>query len=430
MQKRMFVLLLFMNLLSLCLPVASNGAASQEAAKMHSLAISPSLCLGGKHYPQIADEIEEVLKFDLNLSGFVKVLNNPIKETARGIRPGEFDFAPWRTSGASLLLKTGHVLEGDKLLTEFRLYDVQTEKQLWSEVFTGKSRFIRKMVHAFVDETLRIITGSEGDFAGKILFVSTRSGNKEVYEMDYDGYNVKQITRNGSLNLNPAYSPDGKEIIFTSYQNGKPDLYLKKLHTGKELQISARNGLNITGAWSPRGNKIALSLSKDGPTQIYLINERGKELARLTHDDAINISPSWSPDGRHMAFVSDRDGSPQIYVMNANGAEVRRVTKSGDYNVEPSWSPKGDRILYCRREGNGPGFQIYAINPDGSGDTRLTGEGRNEYPHWSPDGRFITFTSNRDGSDSIYVMRADGTSQVRVSKGRGGDSQPAWSPRP
>jgi TolB protein len=430
MKQRRYLFLFWLIAQILLSPWGAFSAEPLPAGKLHTLVIAHPVNLGGKQYPHIAAELEEVLKFDLNLSDCVKIVNGPVKDNGRGIRPGDFDYAPWRMSGASLLLKSGYVVEGDRLMAEFRLYDLQTEKQLWSEVFTGKSRFLRKMGHAFVDETLRIITGTEGNFAGKILFVSSRSGNKEVYFMDYDGYNVRQVTRNGSINLNPAYSPDGKEIIFTSYQNGQPNLYLKNLHTGKELMISSRAGLNITGDWSLHGKKIALAMSKDGPTQLYLINERGKELAKLTNDDAINISPSWSPDGRHIAFVSDRDGSPQIYVMNADGGEVRRVTRDGGYNVEPSWSPKGDRILYCRREESGPLFQIYSINSDGSGDTRLTWEGRNEYPRWSPDGRFITFASNRDGQQSIYVMRADGTAQTKVSRGKGDDSQPVWSPRP
>ena len=78
-------------------------------------------------------------------------------------------------------------------------------------------------------------------------------------------------------------------------------------------------------------------------------------------------------------------------------------------------------------EGNG--FHIYAINPDGSGDTRLTSEGSNEHPRWSPDGRFITFSSKRGGKEAIYLMRADGSGQTKVSRGNAGDSHPTWSTR-
>lgn len=392
------------------------------------LAITQAKCLGMGQDTHVAREIDEVLKSDLSLAGSVRVMSGLPKEHARGIRPGEFNFAPWRAIGANFLLKTGYVVEGEKVMLEFRLYDVPGERPVRGIVYTGKRKFLRKMAHAFADETMQAVTGEKGPFTGKIVFVSARTGNKEVYIMDYDGWNERRLTRNGSINLNPAFSPDGREIIYTSYRKGNPDMYRREILTGAETRISSRTGLNVTGAWTPHGGRIALAMSKDGNSEIYLINRYGKELARLTNDDAIDISPSWSPDGSQIAFVSDREGSPQIFVMSADGSNVHRLTKSGSYNVGPSWSPKGDRILYCRRESDN--FQIYAVNPDGTGDTRLTAEGRNEYPHWSPDGRFVTFTSNRDGKESIYIMRADGTSQIKVSRGKGGDSQPVWSPSP
>jgi TolB protein len=426
--KKSVVFLVFMLLApSLSFARQKYPEVAARGLKPPPMAITQAKCLGGEQDAHMAREIDEVLKFDLNLAGSIRIMAVSPKENAGGIRPGEFDFTPWRTIGAALLLKTGYVIDGEKVMLEFRLYDVQGEKPVLATVYTGKRKFLRKMVHAFADEIMQAVTGEKGPFTGKIVFVSTRTGNKEVYIMDYDGYNERRLTRNGSINLNPSFSPDGHEIIYTSYKKGNPDLYRKEIFTGAETRISSRPGLNVTGAWSPRGYKIALTMSKDGNSQIYLINRNGKELARLTNDDAIDISPSWSPDGSQIAFVSDRDGSPQIYIMNADGSKVRRLTTSGSYNVGPSWSPDGHRILYCRRQSNG--FQIYAIDTDGTDDTQLTTEGRNEYPHWSPDGRFVTFTSNRDGKESIYIMRADGRSQIKVSRNKGGDSQPVWSPR-
>lgn len=402
------------------------GQKNAYGARQPSLSITRPMKLGGAPNPRIAREIEEVLKSDLNLSGEVKLMSALPKDITGGIRPGEFDFTPWRTMGAALLLKTGYVVAGKTMMLECRLYDVQGGKSLLGTVYTGKLRFVREMAHAFADQIMQELTGEKGPFTGKIVFVSGRTGNKEVYIMDYDGYNERRLTRNGSINLNPSFSPSGHEIIYTSYKKGNPDLYRKDVFTGVETRISSRTGLNVTAAWAPRGGKIALTMSKDGPCQIYLIDRNGKQLARLTNDDAIDISPSWSPNGSQIAFVSDRDGSPQIFIMNADGSHVRRLTTGGSYNVGPSWSPRGDRIAYCRRQGDG--FQIHVMDTDGKDDVQLTNEGRNEYPHWSPDGRFITFMSNRGGKESIYIMRADGQSQIRVSGDRAGDSQPVWSP--
>ena len=112
--------------------------------------------------------------------------------------------------------------------------------------------------------------------------------------------------------------------------------------------------------------------------------------------------------------------------MNSDGTNVKRLTGNGAYNVNPRWSPEGDKIAYVRMEGGT--FNIYTINTDGSNDTQLTREGSNENPSWSPDGRFIAFSSKRNGQ-AVYVMRADGSGQTKVSRSTGSASQPAWSPR-
>lgn len=390
-----------------------------------NLAIAPPVAMSGAQNPEIANVLVDVFRFDMTLAGPFNVQAPQSASTNEGITPGTFDFAPWKAAGEDLLLKIGYSVNGNTMIVECRLYDLARESELTAKRFDGDKKELRRMAHIFSDEIMRAITGEKGPFNSKIVFVSVATGNKEIYLMDYDGVNVQRLTRNGSINLNPVFSPLGKEIIFTSYQAGNPDLYRKELYTGAEASISARRGLNIGGAWSPDGNRIALAMSKDGTAQIYLVDKDGRLLKRLTRNDAIDISPSWSPDGSHIAFVSDREGGPQIFIMDADGKNVHRLTYSGNYNVSPCWSPKGDRIAYSRREKGD--FQIYAINPDGSNDTILTNEGRNEHPRWSPDGRFITFSSIRTGNEGIFVMRADGTGQTRVSRWKSADSQPDWT---
>jgi TolB protein len=390
------------------------------------LAIPMTKSLDGIQHPDIAKEVNDVLRFDLALAGPFSVMEGIGNPDGSGIRQGEFSFAPWKAVGADLLVMSGCKVSGNSVTLEFRLYDVLRGKELLAKRYSGTLRDVRKISHIFDDQLMLTVTGEMGPFSGKIAFVSKRTGNKEIYLMDYDGHNVQSLTRNGSININPDFSPNGREIIFTSYKRSNPDLYRRELFTGVEASISRRRGINITGAFSPDGRKIALAMSKDGNSEIYLTDTSGRELARLTDNQAIDVSPSWSPDGSRIAFTSDRLGKPQVFVMNADGSNVRRITTSGSYNDRPRWSPKGDLIAYCRLEGNG--FQIYSINPDGSGDTRLTSEGSNEHPRWSPDGRFITFSSKRGGNESIFVMRADGTGQTMVSRSHYSDSHPTWSP--
>ena len=178
-----------------------------------------------------------------------------VTEGKSGITPGSFDFAPWRSTGADLLLKTGYSISGTTLVIECRLYDLAREAELTAKRYTADLKDLRRMAHHFSDEIMRAVTGEKGPFSGKIVFVSTVTGNKEIYLMDYDGFNVQRLTGNRSINLNPDFSPSGKEIIYTSYKGGNPDLYRRELFTGTEARISSSRGLNIGGAWSPDGNE-------------------------------------------------------------------------------------------------------------------------------------------------------------------------------
>jgi len=427
MSVRISALLL---MLLLALPVvlsAQSGYIEVTAPGNHQLklAVDAPRSLDAAPITDAAREMTEVIAFDMNMSGNVAAESRGQAVVPGVLSFGETDFSTWQNSGYDLLVRSEFTIKGDNLTVEFRLFDVITRKLLTSKRYLGKVKDLRRFAHSFSDEILLALTGERGCFTTHIGFVSNQSGNKEIYYMDWDGHNLLQLTRNGSINLNPDFSPDGREIIFTSYKHGNPDLYKRALSHSVEVSISHRKGLNITGVWSPDGSKIALALSKDGDAEIYTISRTGDNPQRLTVYPSIEVSPTWSPDGSQIAFVSDRFGKPQIFVMAANGYNVRRLTTAGNYNGNPRWSPKGDRIAYARMQ-NG-GFQIYTINVDGSGDTQLTSDGSSENPAWSPDGRFIAFSSKRGGVESIYVMRADGSGQTRVSQSKGNATQPAWS---
>lgn len=392
--------------------------------RMLKLAVDAPRPLDTPPSVQSAKELSDVLLFDMNMSGITSAESADLLVASGGITLADNDFLPWVTGGYDLLIRTAYSIKGEELTVEFRLFDVINRKSITAKRYLGLTNDLRRFSHLFADEVLLAITGEKGCFTSRIVYVSGKTGNKEISIMDWDGHNPLPLTRNGSINLNPDFAPNGREIIFTSYKRGNPDLYRRALSNIAEIPVSNRKGLNITGTWSPDGSRIALALSKDGDAEIYTIAKDGSNPVRMTVSGSLEVYPAWSPDGKQIAFVSDRLGKPQIFIMDASGGNVRRLTTAGGYNVNPRWSPKGDSIAYTRSQG---GFQIYTVRPDGSGDTQLTSEGSNENPSWSPDGRFITFSSKRDGGQWIYVMRADGTGQIRVSREKGSYSQPAWS---
>lgn len=389
------------------------------------LAVEPLRSLDVPANPESAKLTSDVIAYDMNMSGIVMAESRSQLPVAGNLSLVDVNYVPWLSAGFDLLVSGECTLKDERLTVEFRLYDVINRKLITAKRYLGRAMDLRRFSHLFADEILRSITGEAGAFTTKIAYVSTQTGNKEIYIMDWDGHNPLPLTKNGSINLNPDFSPDGREIIFTSYKRGNPDLYRRSLSNTTEVPLSNRKGLNITGSWSPDGSKIALALSKDGDAEIYTLNKDGSHPARLTVSPALDLYPSWSPDGKQIAFVSDRLGKPQIFVMNANGSDVRRLTTAGSYNVNPRWSPKGNKIAYSRMTSGS--FNIFTIAPDGSSDTQLTTGGNNENPSWSADGRFICFSSTRSSGDGVYVMRADGDGQRKVSQVKGAYFQPVWS---
>jgi len=376
--------------------------------------------------------LRDVIMHDLEFSGLFNIIDKKAYIEDKNKRSDDINFKDWRVIGAEALIKGTFTAKEDNLIVELKLYDTFQAKMLVGRRYIGKKGNLRLIAHKFANEAMEAMTGEKGIFNTKLLFVSNMSGNKEIYLIDYDGYNLRQITRNHSINLSPRWSPDGKKILYTSYKEDQPYVYLLEIATGKEIRLSDQPGINIGASWSPSGKEVALTLSRDGNPELYILELDGMKLRRLTNNWAIDVSPSWSPDGKRIVFVSDTGGNPHIYMIHSDGTGLTRLTYEGKYNASPSVSPTGDKIVFTRTGGGH--FDIWVMNIDGTGQTQLTaGSGNNEDPSWSPDGRFITFKSTRGGGVArIYTMRKNGEDQKLITydnSGKGGSTAfPVWSP--
>ena len=365
-------------------------------------------------------DLAAIVKNDLYMTGIFQIVECSLSSAMTpGLEPN-FDYLT--QLGVQAFISGNYQVQGDQLTIEARLYDVGLRKLEMGKRFTAKLNDHRRMIHLFNDRVLEKLTGIPGSFSGKIAFAGD-SQSREIYSMDYDGHNLQQLTRNGTINVSPDWAPDGNSLIFTSYMNRNPGLWWLELPSTQYRPVSTRPGLNASGRFSPDGNFIALSISIKSIPKIFIINTRGDILKQLTNGRGNDISPTWSPDASTIAYVSDQAGAPQIYLIPVNGGESRRLTFVSNYNTDPDWSPRGEQIAFTARiDGR---FQICAIKVDGSDFRVLTTQGSNQEPAWSPDGRLITFTSNRDGGKRIYVMDAKGAIQVPVSPVLG--KNPAWS---
>jgi len=375
------------------------------------------------------DEFYDIVRRDLALCGWFDLVEEAahIEPRGTGVQPGQFSFQDWEIPGAAALGKTVLRPDGDRLRAEAWVYDVAGRRKLGAKAFSADKSAVRSLAHKVANEIVLRITGQSAPFATRFAVAGKFSGNKEIYLVDFDGHGLTKITKNGSINLQPGWHPSGSKLAFTSYASGNPDCYVADLVAGRITRLSARSGINSGPAFSPDGSRIALTLAPAGDPDIYVIDAAsGAVVTRLTRGTGIDVSPCWSPDGSRLAFVSERSGGAQIYIANADGSGVQRVTYQGSHNVDPAWSPDGNTIAFVSRDGR---FDVFTVRLDGTGLTRITqAAGDNEDPCWSPDGNYLAFSSTRSGSPHLWLSSRDGAHQVQLTTGKGGYTNPAWSP--
>ncbi|MGQ9672882.1 MAG: Tol-Pal system beta propeller repeat protein TolB [Candidatus Aminicenantales bacterium] len=373
-----------------------------------------------------AKEIYEVISADLSYSRIFQIVPRKYQDYIRPLDPKNILFKDWESIQASVLL-VGEVSVGEEngVIFEAKLYDVKAARFIFGKRYGVTQNLYRLAGHRMADEMVKVLSGEKPIFTSKIVFVSDRDGNDELYMMDYDGYNQTRLTFNKIRDYMPCWSPDGKRIAYTSYSGlDVAGLFLLDLEAGKKIPVTTR-GTNFSADFSPDGRKMAFCSTMDGNAEIYVASSDGKNIKRLTYNEAIDTSPSWSPTSREIAFVSDRSGSPQIYIMDAEGSNVRRVSFGGTYHDSPAWAPTGDRIVYVSRVENI--FDLYVLNLRSNQIIKLTeSNARNESPAWSPDGRHIVFSSNLSGSIQIHAIDYDGSNLLRLTS-QGNNKLPHWS---
>lgn len=370
-------------------------------------------------------ELHQIISDDLEYSRVFQLLPKSYYSYIRPLNPKKIFFKDWESIQATLLL-VGILSESENkdFLFEGKIYDVKSGRFIFGKRYQSAESLLRLVAHKMADEIM-IIYGEKPIFTSKIVFISDRDGNDELYMMDYDGMNQTRLTFNTTIDYMPAWSADGKRIAYTSYRGTEAGLYIYNPYEGVRKEV-ASSGTNFAPTFSPDEKKLAFcSTVEEGNSEIYIANSDGTRLKRLTFNNAIDTSPSWSPNSREIAFTSDRGGTPQIYIMDAEGSNVRRVSFGGSYHDAPAWSPTGDRIAYVSRVEQI--FDIYVLNLRNNNIIKLTeSNARNESPTWSPNGRHLIFSSNLTGTIQLYTIDYDGLNLKRLTS-RGNNKLPDWS---
>ncbi len=320
------------------------------------------------------------------------------------------------------------------------LFDVQQPNPQAAQVF-GNRRYVGsldqagavKVAHQYAADILDHmgVTSLSGT---RIYFVSDRTGNREIWSMDYDGQNQKQITNYKSSAWDPAVSPDGKLIAFRLLVNGKQgnhwEIRLHSTETGRRLAFSTPQASSISSpSFSPDGQRLFFSVSVeyDGP-QIVSTNLSGGDLRRISHINAIEVEPDLNPKtGTDMLFISGRTGKPQLWRMNIDGTNPQMLTTGEGDVANPSWSPDGYHATFSWTRGYDiGGFNVFVMDVADRGYVQLThGNGSNESPSWAPDGLHLTFSNEQRRVKQIFTMLANGT-KVKKLTSQGNNNQPVW----
>ena len=438
-MKKIFAALLI-SLLGLPLAHADKVYIPVGSAKTKKTVLAfPTILFAGDTAGSLSKTIQETVSNDLSFMDLFRFLPAAafIEKQPAGIAPNTFKLSDWTSIGTEFLVKAQATVENGNLVLEGHLYDAFGAKEVLAKRYIGTTSDPRTIAHSFANNIVEALTGLPGIFQTKIAMSCDRSAKKEIYMMDFDGTNVKQITRHRSIAFAPAWSPDGTKIaysLFTKHHDNTKniDLYEFDFSSATIRLLSNRKGINSGAAYdpvSPTGDKIALTMSFRGNPEIFTLEPATNTVTKITSSFGFDVDPAWSPDGKALAFVSSRTGVPMVFRMNADGSGVQRLTYAGRYNATPSWSAQNNKIAFAgwidKR------FDIFIMNPDGTNIERLSkSQGNNEDPNISPDGNFITFSSDRAGQKNIYVMNIDGTFVKRLTYGLGNCVAPKWSNPP
>ncbi len=417
---------------------ATLGGASGRQPR---LAI-PTFLVSGPDAQDAAKAIADVLWNDLEFEREYQMISQSGAAQIEPVPAAALVYDSWTQLGADDVLVGGVWKTDSGLRVEVRVMSVERKVSTFAKQYTCAVRTVRLCAHTIADELHKERFGLDGVARTRFAFVSDRAGErikgwpdnrsvKEIYTADYDGEGVTRATNRGSLNVGPAWAPDGRAIVYQGYPTGFSDIYIHKLF---ETQVQparpargSERAQNFLPSWSPDGTRIAFQSNRDGPYDIYTVKPDGSDLRRLTSDRAWDGAPTWSPNGTQIAFTSDRGGSNQVYFMSADGGPATKLTSEPVKADRPTWAL--DYIAYSA-EVPGSGVQLKKIVIGTRQIVQLTdGPGSNESPTVAPNGRHIAFVTRRGGKEQIAIMDTDGKN-VRVITSVGNNRYPAWSPGP
>jgi len=381
-------------------------------------------------------------------SGFDKSYLSALEKVLR------FDFDHNGKTEISTSSKTVYKVETviTKKIANIKIIYGESVKGIEGITLTGELAKDRQILHRVHDTLFETLFNVRGIAETHILFTlrNRKSDNpaewtNDVWEIDYDGANARQLTHDGCLCVTPTFVPSKnkgpcRNFLYVSYKIGQPKIYAGSLEESIGKRLTYLRGNQLMPAVSPTLDKIAFISDITGNPDLFIQEYspekglEGKPRQIFCASGATQGTPTFSPDGKKLAFVSNKDGTPRIYILEipAPGASINQlkpkmISKKTKENTCPAWSPDGKKIAYSAMTSGTR--QIWVYDTTTGEEVQLTdGHGHKENPAWAPNALHLMFNSSTTASSDLFMINLNQKKAVKITSGQGEKRFPAWEP--